>query len=350
MRSRSLRHLVSLAKRLLPVGAPFDDTLSYVHAWNKLEYRPNLVEPRSLNELILASKRRFRGDMTLARRLTDKVEFKAWLRETPAWEHLVVPTVGVYDSVDEVRDLVFARNTILKPTHLSGYTILFEEDRPLDATELVKVGRWLRKDHYRRSREPNYKGLRKRLICEQLLRDESGNVPMDFKFFMIEARPLFVQVDLDRLDNHTRQFYSMDWRLLDIAHVYPRNPVAINRPAQLHAALDIATALAGGGGIPTVPDRSLPPARKRDQGGGDNLLPSRRFSTILASDGGLRAGTAGKGASRVLESGDPGVLCEHSEATAFCSNRPQRREVSTRTSVTSDHQTPGFRRAEGIDP
>ena len=96
MRSRSLRHLVNLAKLLLPTGAPFDNPLNYISAWNKLEYRPNLVEPRSLNELILVSKRQFRGDMSLARRVTDKVEFKDWLREIPTREDLVVPTVGVY--------------------------------------------------------------------------------------------------------------------------------------------------------------------------------------------------------------------------------------------------------------
>ena len=244
MRSKKLHRLVRRAKRLLPGGAPFDNALNYISAWNQLEYRPNLVEPRSLNELILASKRRFRGDMSLARRVTDKVEFKEWLREKPAWEDLVIPTLGVYGSVDEVRVLVFAHDTILKPTHLSGRAILFEKDKALGARELAEVGRWLRRDYYRRSREPNYKGLRKRLICELLLRDESGNVPMDFKFFMVEGRPLVVQVDLDRFGNHTRQFYSPDWRLLDFSLKYPRNPVPLDRPTQLSAALDAASSLA----------------------------------------------------------------------------------------------------------
>ena len=243
MRSRRLFGLVRTAKRLLPTGAPFDNLLNYIQAWNQLEYRPNLVEPRSLNELFLANKRKFRGDMNLARRVTDKVEFKEWLRETPAWEDLVIPTVGVYGSVDEVRDLVFARDTILKPTHLSGPAILFEDDRALDGGELTDVERWLRTDYYRKSREPNYKGLRRRLICEPLLRDASGNVPMDFKFFMIEGHPLVIQIDLDRFGNHTRQFYSLDWQLLDFTLKYPRNPDPLDRPTQLSAALDTASSL-----------------------------------------------------------------------------------------------------------
>ena len=244
MRSRRLHRLVTRAKRLLLIGAPFDNSLNYIQAWNQLEYRPNLVEPRSLNELILTSKWRFRGDMNLARRVTDKVEFKEWLRETPAWEDLVIPTIGVYGGVDEVRGLVFTRDTILKPTHLSGRAILFEEDRALDAGELAKVGRWLRRDYYRRSREPNYKGLRKRLICEPVLRDETGSVPIDYKFFMIGGRPLVIQVDLDRFGNRTQQYYSPDWRLLDFTHGFPRNPFPLDRPVQMSAALDTASVLA----------------------------------------------------------------------------------------------------------
>ena len=244
MRSRRLYRLVNRAKRFLPAGAPFDNSLNYISAWNWLEYRPNLAEPRSLNELFLASKRQFRGDRGLAQRVTDKVEFKEWLRETPAWEGLVIPTIGVYGSVDEVRELVFARDTVLKPTHMSGRAILFEEDRELDAGELAMVATWLQSDYFRRSREPNYKGLRKRLICEPLLRDDSGNVPMDFKFFMIEGRPLMIQVDLDRFGNRTQQYYSPDWQLFDFTHSFPRNPIPRDRPVQLSAALDTASDLA----------------------------------------------------------------------------------------------------------
>ena len=200
--------------------------------------------------------------------------------------------------MDEVHGLVFAHDTILKPTHLSGRAILFEEDRALDAGELAKVRRWLRRDYYRRSREPTYKGVQKRLICEPLLRDEAGKVPVDYKFFMIEGRPIMVQVDLDRFVNHMQQFYSPDWRLLDIAHKYPRNPVPFDRPSQLSAALDMASGL--GAGLLSLPSGPLPVARRRDQSGRDYILPQRRRMAVYACIGGLRAGTAGKNNARAL--------------------------------------------------
>ena len=52
-----------------------------------------------------------------------------------------------------------------------------------------------------------------------------------------------IQVDIDRFDKHTRQLYSTDWELLDVGLKYPRNPVAIDRPTTLDAALEVASAL-----------------------------------------------------------------------------------------------------------
>ena len=101
--------------------------------------------PRSFNEHILSNKWRFRGDIELARRLTDKCFFKDWLREK-GFGDLVVPTVGLYNSVEEIRNVIFEENTILKPTHLSGWVLPFHESRKLRVDELSKVKKWLSTD------------------------------------------------------------------------------------------------------------------------------------------------------------------------------------------------------------
>ena len=226
----------------LPTGTFIDDALNYIQACIKLGYAPQLRSPRSFNEYILSSKKCFRGDIDLARRVTDKFLFKGWLEEK-GHADLVVPTLGRYDDVSEVRSVVFEKNTILKPTHLSGPVIPFLESRKLDTNELEQVKKWINTDYYRKSREKTYRGLRKGLLCELLLLDSMGNIPMDYKFFMCMGNLLMIQVDLDRFRNHTRQFYSPDWRLMDFAQRYAHNPVPIDRPVQLSAALDTASAL-----------------------------------------------------------------------------------------------------------
>ena len=239
----TLIKFVVMAKLLLPTGVPMDDVLNYLHAWIRLGYAPHVRSPLSFNDYIQYSKRHFRGDIDLARRVTDKFEFKEWLREKGC-ENLVVPTLAVYDDVNEVRNHVFDTDTILKPTHLSGSVIPFYESRKLTVREVSKLEKWIDIDYYRKSREKTYKGVRKRLMCEPLLRDSTNNIPMDYKFFMCMGRPLMIQVDIDRFSNHTRQLYSKDWRILHFGLKFPRNPVPIDRPDTLGAALDIAATLA----------------------------------------------------------------------------------------------------------
>ena len=237
-----LRNVIGVAKITLPTGSLIDDALNFIAAWNGLGYLPHISAPRTFNEFIQSSKRRFLGDVELARRVTDKLQFKDWLEEK-GYGDLVVPTLGVYENVDNINDLMFDRNTILKPTHLSGPVIPIRESRCLTADELKTVKKWTKIDYYRRSREKTYVGLRKRLMCETLLLDSAGNIPMDFKFFTCSGNPFMVQVDMDRFGEHTQQYYSVDWTLLDFAQKYPRNPDPITKPGNLDAAIDVASDL-----------------------------------------------------------------------------------------------------------
>ena len=70
-------------------------TLSTISGLDRLGYAPHLRSPRSFNEFVQSSKKRFRGDFDLARRVTDKSLFKGWL-EKKGFADLVVPTLGRY--------------------------------------------------------------------------------------------------------------------------------------------------------------------------------------------------------------------------------------------------------------
>ena len=241
---RRIHKGISRLKRWGPTGPRIDRCLNYLHAWNRLPYRPDLRSPRSFNELILASKRDFRGDMALARRVTDKVGFKEWLEETPERRPLIVPTLEVFDAPHELEGRTFARDTVLKPTHTSGAFLLIEEARRLTVREMRTFRRWHRRDHYRRMREPNYKGVRNRIILEPLLRGRNGLPVEDFKFFMIGDRPVMILFARDRHTDQTDQFYSPDWELLDFRRAHPRRPEPYPRPALLDAMLEAASDLA----------------------------------------------------------------------------------------------------------
>ena len=230
----------SLARRGLPTGPFWDKILIFFSAWNALGYKPNIDAPRSFNEHILSEKKLFSKNIDLARRLTDKVLLKDWLKEN-GYENLVVPTLGVHSNVRQLLGVIMEGGSVVKPTHLSGEVLLIHTSRTLTSDEVLAANRWLKTDYYRRSREPTYANVMPRIIHESMLLDNEGKVPRDYKVFCFHGRPFMIQVDGDRFSDHKQQLYSIGWKLCDFGLKYPRHPIPLLRPDGLEDALDIAS-------------------------------------------------------------------------------------------------------------
>jgi len=97
--------------------------------------------------------------------VSDKEFLKIYVRAMTD-EKYNVPTIRVLASDEEIDDYDFPSNCCIKPTHLSGAVILRNDNEQLDKQ---KIKRWLRKNHYRRDREANYKTLKPKIIVEPII-------------------------------------------------------------------------------------------------------------------------------------------------------------------------------------
>ncbi|MEQ5872793.1 glycosyl transferase [Sagittula sp. NFXS13] len=237
-------------QNFIPTGHLWDNAISILNARKRLGYWPNPKRPQTFNEFILAQKWQFQGDIELARRTTDKAEIKTWLAEKKL-DHLIVPTVGVFDTIEEIRGFSFEGTVIAKSTHGSGAAIIrtAQNGKAFSEADLKLFQSWLHEDYYIRSRENNYKDLPRRIIVEPMLKGEDGAPPKDYKIACINGEPFVIQVDIDRFGDHTRQLYTPDWTLLDFSMMYPRNPIKAEKPALLDEALETARSLAQGFGF-----------------------------------------------------------------------------------------------------
>jgi teichuronopeptide biosynthesis TupA-like protein len=113
---------------------------------------------------------------------------------------------------------------VLKPSHLSGRTILLSAHRPEDEPRLrSRMRDWLRRDHSRVNREWFYAHVAPGLLAEPLLRDEAGELPADVKAHVIGGRVRYFQVDRGRFGRHTRNLYGPAWQTLDVRTTLPRH-------------------------------------------------------------------------------------------------------------------------------
>ncbi|HFQ5567889.1 TPA: ATP-grasp fold amidoligase family protein [Vibrio vulnificus] len=149
-----------------------------------------------------------------------------------------VPTLAILNNKDEVLDFIAPDECVVKPCHSSGDVIFLNKGDKLDFDDVKK---WLSESYYEISREVNYKNLKRRIIVEPILY-KSRNLN-DYKFFFLDGKFLFLQVDVDRMTSHKRGFYDKQFDFLDFSTKYPLSEPQ-ERPSNYTEMLDVANSLA----------------------------------------------------------------------------------------------------------
>lgn len=202
---------------------------------------PNLVNPLTYNEKLQWLKLCYRDHSMV--QIVDKYEVRDYVARTVGPE-ILVPLHGVYTSPDEIRPGDLPDSFVLKPTHGSGWVLVCRDKSKFDWDHAKKRLRtWLRRNYYYHAREWAYKHVPPRIVCEELLQDQDGNVPPDYKVFCFGGTPRFILVDNDRFGDHRRDFFDIDWNRLDVEMRYPVSDGAIERPRRLPEMLRYAAAL-----------------------------------------------------------------------------------------------------------
>lgn len=213
----------------------------YMHS--RLGYLPNIREPRSFNEKTLHRKL-FTEDDRFAM-VEDKWRVREYVASTVGSE--ILPEV--YHVTDDPGTIPFddlPAEYVVKPTHMSGPIIFVNEDEdPRRERIRSRCREWLEESYGKLFCEYWYQDMEPRILVEERLRDEAGDVPRDFKFFVFHGRVEYVQVDHDRFSDHSRRYYDRDWNPQEFTTTFPLGP-KIEEPELLNEMIDIAQELGEG--------------------------------------------------------------------------------------------------------
>lgn len=172
--------------------------------------------------------------------VSDKEHVKTYVKAV-AGDHYNVPTLGIIQRVDDVRDYPFPAECCIKPTQASGQVILRKGNAPLDF-DLIES--WFKLNQYYPGREINYRYLQPKIIIEPLIFD-TDNIE-DYKFFCYDGVPKIVQVDVDRQTDHARSLLDMDWQDLGWSIIYPKAEEPPAKPANFDEMHALAKTLSAG--------------------------------------------------------------------------------------------------------
>lgn len=206
---------------------------------------PNLKHPETFNEKLQWLKLHYRKPEFSA--MVDKYEVKKIIAERLGEDYLI-PTLGVWDCVEDIDFDDLPDQFVLKCTHDSGGLVICREKEKLDREKIKTVlQRSMNRNYYWHGREWPYKNVKPRIIAEQYMVDESGTELKDYKIFNFNGTPKLIQVDFNRFVKHTKNIYDTKWNYLDVTINYPTNPkVKIEKPECLEEMLNIAAKLSAG--------------------------------------------------------------------------------------------------------
>ena len=184
--------------------------------------------------------------------MVDKYAVKQYVANIIGEEH-IIPTLGVWDSPEDIDWGSLPNQFVLKTTHGGGGggVVICKDKTTFDkTTAIAKLKESMASDIYSGLREWPYKNVPKRIIAEKFMAPEKSPAPKDlpdYKFFCFNGEPKYCQVIRDRHTKETIDFYDMDWNHMPFVGL---NPVARNgltpvaRPGNLDEMKEICRKLA----------------------------------------------------------------------------------------------------------
>lgn len=214
----------------------------------RMGYKLNLDNPQTFSEKLQWLKLYNRKPEHT--RMVDKYEAKRYVANIIGEEY-IIPTFGVWDSVDDIDFDALPNQFVLKCTHGGGNTgvVICRDKSTLDIPKAkAKLKKSLGKCIYRQFREWPYKNVKPRIIAEQYMVDESGYELKDYKFFCFAGDVKLCQVISGRASTMSIDFFDKEWAHQPFHEPknYPFSANELSQPKSYNKMWDIAHRLCVG--------------------------------------------------------------------------------------------------------
>lgn len=235
------RLVVGVVKRLF-IWLPDRQYLQLIYLLEMGQFL-NLREPKTFNQKLQWLKLYNRKpEYTI---MVDKYEVKKYVAEIIGEEY-IIPTLGVWDSFDEIDFENLPNQFVLKCTHDSGGLVICKDKTKLDKKAIKKkIEKCLKRNFYLYGREWPYKNVPRRIIAEKYMTNGNNELE-DYKVHNFNGTPKVILVCRERFKNSPliEDFYSDKWEILDIRRPgHPNSPEPMNCPDNLEKMLMLSREL-----------------------------------------------------------------------------------------------------------
>ena len=233
-----MNRTVSKLLRLLPDKQYVQ--LQYLSNHHRL---PNLKNPQTLNEKVMWLK--LYDHKPVYTTMVDKYAAKAYISERVGSEY-IVPTLGVWNNVEDINFESLPQQFVLKWNHDSGGVVICKDKSTFDI-ESAKIRLDKRKNNngFWYGREWPYKNVPHKILAEAYL----GENLQDYRIYCYNGEPKYIYsytnesfADGSKPEPAYCDIYDCDWKPMAFRQKSPPRG-NVERPSGLNVMLDIARKL-----------------------------------------------------------------------------------------------------------
>ena len=194
-------------------------------------YPLDLENPKTFSEKLQWLKVNYREPIQTV--MVDKYEAKLFIAQRVG-DQYIIPTLAVWDSVEDIDLDALPNQFVLKCTHDSGGIVICKDKSSFDFTMAKdKLNASLKRDYSKIAREWAYQNVPRRIIAEEYISELGNDDLLDYKMYSFHGEPKLTVVCSNRFSKAgTRMnFYDIDWDPMGIhfGH-YPPLPTEFPMP------------------------------------------------------------------------------------------------------------------------
>ena len=206
--------------------------------------RPNLKNPKTINEKLQVLKTREYYNNSLITTCVDKYQVKEYVKKLDVRKLYCAKLYGVYDDPSEILWDNLPSKFVIKCNHGCDYNILCNDKENLNIEEVnKKVSEWLIQDYWKGAAEYQYRYISKKVLVEEYLGDNLEA----YKFYCFHGEPKVVYLSMANEEGEKDfylDFYDMEWNHLGIGLAsHAHYPGVISKPDGLSDMIDMAKKL-----------------------------------------------------------------------------------------------------------
>ena len=218
-----------------------------------LGYSLNIDKPQTFNEKLQWLKLHDRKPIYTT--MVDKYEVKKYVASIIGEEY-IIPTLGVWESFDEIDFASLPDQFVMKCTHDSGGLLIVKDKSKMNLKAArKKIENCLKTNYYYLGREWPYKDVKPRVIAEAYMEDSgtaercfNGGAPplKDYKIYTFNGKAKICMINQNRNLHTTADYFDKDFCWLDFKWGYDHANVPPEKPKNYELMYELAEKLAEG--------------------------------------------------------------------------------------------------------